>query len=69
MWKVEISEYSYRSHDYATYREYFNSMESALDYCKSLQLINADIIIEDMSPIDGDEYTDGEIIWVQRASL
>lgn len=67
MWKVEVFEYYRLSDDSITYREFFNSKKDALDYCNSLKYINADVILEDMTPIGDGEYTDGEIIWIQKA--
>lgn len=68
MWKVEVFEYYRLFGDSIIHREFFNSKKDALDYCNSLKYINADVILEDMTPIGDDEYTDGEIIWIQKAA-
>ena len=62
MWKVEVSVYN------AMFKKFFNSMENAIEYANSWKGVNADVILEDMTPVDGDEYTDGEITIIQKAS-
>lgn len=68
MWRVAIEVY-HSSDDSNVSVEYFNSRDSAMNYCemvKSLNL-NADITLEDVSAIDGDEYTEGDTILIQQA--
>lgn len=67
MWKVAISVYNRLAQDSYEYMNYFNSKQSALEYIDSLGDINADVYIEDMTPIGDDEYTDGEITWIREA--
>ena len=61
MWKVEVSVYN------AKIKEYFNSRSLAINFCESWKGVNADIILEDLTPVDGD-ITDGEIVIIQKAS-
>ena len=68
MWRVAIEVY-HSADDSNVSVEYFNSRDAAMNYCemvKSLN-INADITLEDVSAIDGDEYTDGDTILIQQA--
>jgi hypothetical protein len=68
MWRVAIEVY-HSTDDSNVHVEYFNSRDAAMNYCemvKSLNL-NADITLEDVSAIDGDEYTDGDTILIQQA--
>jgi len=69
MWKVEVYESYWMAQESTTYREYFNSKKDALDYCEMLKSfnLNADIILEDMAPVDGSQYINGEITWIQKA--
>ena len=68
MWKVEVKVYYKSSNDSILTREYFNSKDAALEYISSLgEYLNADIILEDMTPIGDGEYTDGEITWIRKA--
>lgn len=70
MWKVEVNVYYRFAGDSILTREYFNSKDSALEYIKSLgEDLNADIILEDMTPIGDSEYTDGEITWIRKAIM
>ena len=71
MWKVEVSEYYWRAQESTTYREYFNSKKVALDFCDMLKALNlnADITLEDMTPVDGCAYQYGEVVWVQKATV
>ena len=69
MWKVEVSEFNRRAGDSITYREYFNSKNAAMEYIDSLADINADIYLEDMTPIGDGEYTDGEVVCIREAIM
>lgn len=69
MWKVEVSEFHRRAGDSITYSEYFNSKNAAMEYIDSLADINADIYLEDMTPIGDGEYTDGEVICIREAIM
>ena len=41
-----------------------------LKYINSLgEYLNADIMLEDMTPIGDGEYTDGEITWIRKAII
>lgn len=66
MWKVEVKIYHRYLHCSSTFREFFNSRNAAIDYCSQMQDLNADIILEDMTPIGDGEYTNGEIIFVKK---
>ena len=70
MWKVEVIIY-YKSTDYPTLtRNYFNSKDAALEYINSFgECRNADIMLEDMTPIGDGEYIDGEITWIRKATM
>lgn len=68
MWRVAIEVYHSADNSNVSV-EYFNSRDAAMNYCemvKSLNL-NADITLEDVSAIDGDEYTEGDTILIQHA--
>ena len=71
MWKVEVSEYYWQAQESTTYREFFNSKKDALDYCDMLKALNlnADITLEDMTPVDGCSYPYGEVVWIQKATV
>lgn len=62
MWKVEVSVYN------AVIKNFFNSRTEALKYCNTWKGIDATVIIEDMSPVDGYSYVNGEITVIQKAS-
>lgn len=70
MWKVEVNIYYKLNNDSILTREYFNSKDAALEYIDSLgKYLNADIMLEDMTPIGDGEYTDGEITWIRKAII
>lgn len=70
MWKVEANVYYKSTSDSIITREYFNSKDAALEYINSLsEYLNADIMLEDMTPIGDGEYTDGEITWIRKAII
>ncbi len=70
MWKVESNVYYKSTSDSILTREYFNSKNAALEYINSLsEYLNADIMLEDMTPIGDGEYTDGEITWIRKAII
>lgn len=70
MWKVEANVYYKSTSDSILTREYFNSKDAALEYINSLsEYLNADIMLEDMTPIGDGEYTDGEITWIRKATI
>lgn len=70
MWKVEANVYYKSTSDSILTREYFNSKDAALEYINSLsEYLNADIMLEDMTPIGDGEYTDGEITWIRKAII
>lgn len=70
MWKVEANIYYKSTSDSILTRKYFNSKDAALDYINSLsEYLNADIMLEDMTPIGDGEYTDGEITWIRKAII
>ena len=67
MWKVEVKVYYKSNNDSILTREYFNSKNAALEYISSLgEYLNADIMLEDMTPIGDGEYIDGEITWIRK---
>lgn len=70
MWKVEANVYYKSTSDSIITREYFNSKDAALEYINTLsEYLNADIMLEDMTPIGDGEYTDGEITWIRKAII
>lgn len=70
MWKVEVNLYYKLNNNSILTREYFNSKDAALEYIDSLgEYLNADITLEDMTPIGDGEYTDGEITWIRKAII
>lgn len=69
MWKVEVSEFNRHTFDYITYRGYFNSKSAAMEYIGLLADINANIYLEDMTPIGDGEYTNGEVICIKEATV
>ena len=70
MWKVEANVYYKSTSDSILTREYFNSKDAALEYINSIsEYLNADIMLEDMTPIGDGEYTDGEITWIRKAII
>ena len=71
MWKVEYKVYDRATNSYSVVRKFFNSKRDTLDYCEMLKSfnLNADITLEDMTPVDGSSYTHGEVVWIQKATI